>query len=210
MRGLYAGGGADGERGSSRCMKPRTEIIWLGAFLLGLTALSVINREANPDRRQNTGACCPLMAALDAKPVTVGPNHITTNRVAQQVIAYYFHGTVRCETCLMIEHQAKGVIEQQFRAELGSNRLVFMPLNYDLPENAHFLTDYKLPCPSLVLVKQPAGHEETWKLLGQTWQLVHAPVALNGYVETEVRTFLSGQQPHSTNRIERPYTPNQR
>jgi len=28
-----------------------------------------------------------------------------------QVIAYYFHGTIRCETCLKIERQARDVIE---------------------------------------------------------------------------------------------------
>ncbi len=30
----------------------------------------------------------------------------------EQVIAYYFHGTVRCETCQKIERQAREVIEQ--------------------------------------------------------------------------------------------------
>ena len=73
-------------------------------------------------------------------------------------------------------------------------------MNYELRENAHFLTDYKLPCPSLVLVKRKAGKEENWKLLADTWRLVHEPIKLNAYVETEVRTFLNGaKQPAGTN-----------
>ena len=132
------------------------------------------------------------MAALDAKLFTVGTNQITTNAAAQQAIVYYFHATVRCATCRLIEAQAKALIEQQFSAELAANRLKFASVNYELPENAHCLTDYKLPCPSLVLVGQKAGKEENWKLLGQTWEFAHDPAKLNTYVETEVRTFLSG------------------
>lgn len=149
------------------------------------------------------------MAALDARLVAATTNQITTNATAQQVIAYYFHGTIRCETCLMIEQQAKRVIEQQFSAELAANRLMFVSVNYEQPENAHFLTDYKLPCPSLVLVRQKDGKDEKSKLLGETWQLVHDPIKLNSYVEAEVRNFLNGhEQQTSINRVEPPSAPN--
>ena len=104
----------------------------------------------------------------------------------EQVIAYYFHGTMRCETCQRIERHAREVIEQRFKAELAAKRLVFKPLNYDLPENAHFLQDYKLPCPSLVLVRRQAGKDEKWKLLAETWQLVEDGTKFNRYVEDAV------------------------
>lgn len=175
-------------------MKPRTQIILVGALLVGVAALSSMKHEADSDRAgKSAGACCPLMAALDMKPVVTNMDQITTNATAQQVTAYYFHGTVRCETCLKIEKQAREAIEMQFKAELGAQRLVFKPVNYDLPENAHFLLDYKLPCPSLVLVRQKDGKDEKWTLLGDTWQLVEHPVKFNGYIETEVNKFLSDQ-----------------
>lgn len=181
-------------------MRPRTQIVLVLAALAAFAVMSWTQRKAAPDRPQNGGACCPLVAALDAKLVATGTNQVTTNAAAQQIIAYYFHGTVRCETCLLIEKLAKIVIEQEFSGELASNRLAFTSVNYELPENAHFLTDYKLPCPSLVLVRRTDGKEEAWKLLGDTWQLVHDPIKLNAYVETEVRNFLNGaKQPASTN-----------
>jgi hypothetical protein len=173
-------------------MNPRTQIILAGAVLFAVVALSSMKRGADSGR---AGACCPLMAALeDVKPIAVGTNQITTNAKAQQVIAYYFHGTVRCETCLKIEQQAKEAIERRFQTELDAQRLVFKPLNYDLPENTHFLLDYKLPCPSLVLVRQKDGKDEKWTLLGDTWQLVEAPVRFNAYIETELNKFLSDQK----------------
>ena len=124
----------------------------------------------------------------DAKPPITTPT--ATNTVNVQVIAYYFHGTVRCETCQKIERQAREAIEQRFKAELAGKRLVFKPVNYDLPENAHFLQDYKLPCPSLVLVRRQAGKDEKWKLLGETWQLVEDATKFNRYVTDAVSELL--------------------
>ena len=176
-------------------MKPRTQIILVGALLVGVVALSSMKRVARSDADgSNRGACCPFMLTPDRMPMSFLTNGTTTNAPSQLVITYYFHGTVRCETCLKIEQQAKAVIERQFKPELDAQRLVFLPLNYDQPENAHFQQDYKLPCPSLVLVRQKDGKDEKWTLLGDTWQLVHDPVKFNSYIETEVNKFLSGQK----------------
>ncbi|MCL4786829.1 MAG: hypothetical protein KJ070_08555 [Verrucomicrobia bacterium] len=187
-------------------MKPRAQIILLVAVLLGLAAWSSMQRGVRSAATGgNGGACCPLLATLDTKLFAVGTNQILTNAATQQVIAYYFHGTVRCETCLLIEKLAKSVVEQEFAAELAADRLVFTSVNYELPEHAHFLTDYKLPCPSLVLVKQRDGKEEDWKLLADTWQLVHEPITLKAYLESEVRHFLTGKgQPATTNKATSP------
>ena len=173
-------------------MKPRTQIILVGALLVGVAVLSSMKRGARSDSAgQSCGTCYPFLPAPGALLMPSVTNATTINAPSQQVIAYYFHGTVRCETCLKIEQQAKGVIESQFKPELDSQRLVFIPLNYDLPENAHFLLDYKLPCPSLVLVRQKEGKAEQRTLLGDTWHLVDDPMKFNGYIETEVNKFLN-------------------
>ncbi len=173
-------------------MKPRTQIILVGALLVGVAALSSMKRGAQTDSTgRNRGACCPFMLTPDRMPMSSLTNGTTTNAPSQQVIAYYFHGTVRCETCLKIERQAREVIEQRFQTELDAQRLVFKPVNYEQPENAHFQQDYKLPCPSLMLVRQKDGKDEKWTLLGNTWQLIGEPVKFNDYIETEVNKFLS-------------------
>ena len=108
-----------------------------------------------------------------------------------QVIAYYFHGTIRCETCLKIEKQARESIERRFPLEMAEKRLVFKPVNYDEPENAHFLKDYTLPCPSLVVVRRKSGKDGKWKLLDKTWEHVENPIKFNEYVEGEVEQLVA-------------------
>jgi len=91
--------------------------------------------------------------------------------------------------------------EQQFGGELAAGRLSFVSVSYDLTENKHFLTACSPPCPSLVLVCQRIGRSETWKLLNNTWQLVHEPTKFNGYLEAKLLDFLN-QAEQSGHRIE--------
>lgn len=114
----------------------------------------------------------------------------STNTPTNRAVAFYFHGTVRCETCLKIESLARETIQRQFAPQLADGRLAFTSLDYDQPENHHYLAAYQLPCPSLVLVRQGTTNGEPWKLLGDTWQLVEDTNKFNLYVETEVARFL--------------------
>ena len=135
-------------------------------------------------------AVTAVTAAADRTVVTPPTPRAIAKATNTQVIAYYFHGTVRCETCQRIERQAREAMDRRFPVELIEKRLVFKPVNYDQPENAHFLKDYKLPCPSLVLVRQKGGKDEKWKLLDKTWELAENPIKLNEYVETEAEKLL--------------------
>lgn len=184
-------------------MKTRVPIIIFTAILLVVAAVSWVRRGENASPDHQGAPCCPLLFAPNAQPVPANPNppatQTPTSAAPHTLVACYFHGTLRCETCLLIEALARTVVEQQFAAELAADRLVWQSVNYDLPENSHFLTDFKLPCPSLVLVAQQEGKPLRWKLLGDTWQLVHEPFKLNDYVATEVWNFLSeAEQPTGT------------
>jgi hypothetical protein len=125
----------------------------------------------------------PQIARLSAAPAQ--PAVKESVEEATQVIAYYFHGTVRCETCLKIEKQAQELISNRF-----ASQVTFKSVNYDQSENAHFLTDYKLRCPSLVLVRQKNRKDQNWKLLGQTWDHAQIPPKLDRYIEEENSKFL--------------------
>ena len=137
-------------------------------------------------------AVAGVVTAADNPAVKPAAPGVTGKAANEQVIAYYFHGTVRCEMCLTMERLAREVIEQRFPVEVAEKCLVFKPLNFDKPENEHFLKDYKLPCPSLVLVRQKAGKDKNWKLLDKTWTLIENPGEFNAYVEREAGKFLKG------------------
>lgn len=171
-------------------MSARNAIV-IAIILAGIFLLVVLQRKpaSLPSLEVQTGRARAIMQPASKETWSVSNN--VASAKSSMVVACYFHGTIRCETCLKIEQVAKATIEENFKAEIASQRLVWSSVNYDLPENAHFLTDFKLPCPSLVLVRQTASGVEAWKLLHDTWQLEHAPSKLSAYVESEVRSFLT-------------------
>ncbi len=108
-----------------------------------------------------------------------------------KVIVYYFHTNTRCSTCKKIEEYSREAIEQGFPNELKSGVLEMRLVNYEQPENRHFVQDYKLVSKSLVLVKLVNGKQTEWTNLRLVWQLTGRKDAFLNYVRREVRNYLS-------------------
>jgi hypothetical protein len=110
---------------------------------------------------------------------------------AHKVIAYYFHTNTRCSTCIKIEAFSKEAIEKGFADELKNGTLEMRIVNYENPENRHFMQDYKLVSKSLVLVNIANGKQTEWTNLKLVWQLTGHKDAFLNYVRKEVRSYLA-------------------
>lgn len=108
-----------------------------------------------------------------------------------KVIAYYFHTNTRCSTCMKIEAYSKEAIEQGFPEELKKGILEMRIVNYENPENRHYMKDYKLVSKSLVLVNTVNGKQTEWTNLKMVWQLTGRKDAFLNYVRKEVRSYLA-------------------
>jgi hypothetical protein len=108
-----------------------------------------------------------------------------------KVIAYYFHTNTRCSTCMKIEAYSKEAIEKGFPEELKKGILEMRIVNYENPENRHFMNDYKLVSKSLVLVNTVNGKQTEWTNLKMVWQLTGRKDAFLNYVRKEVRSYLT-------------------
>jgi hypothetical protein len=109
-----------------------------------------------------------------------------------KLIAFYFHRTVRCHSCLAIEDLARRAIEAGFIEALGEGRLEWRPLNLDEAENAHFEKDFELTTQSLVLATVRKGETIAWKNLTDVWKLLDNPAEFERYVRDEVAKRLAG------------------
>jgi hypothetical protein len=109
-----------------------------------------------------------------------------------KVIAYYFHTNTRCSTCIKIEQYSKEAIDNGFPHELKNGTLEMRIVNYEQPENRHFMKEYKLVSKSLVLVNLVNGKQTKWTNLKSVWQLTGRKDAFLNYVRKEVRGYLAG------------------
>jgi hypothetical protein len=133
----------------------------------------------------------PKIEQAKAEPNPKTPDAQTPPVMKSKVVAYYFHTTYRCPTCLKIEQFSKEAIEQYFSQELQDGRLTFKSVNIDEEENSHYIKDYQLFTKSLVLVSYAGDKQKAWKNLTQVWVYVGEREKFFQYVKDETAKFLS-------------------
>ena len=158
-----------------------------------------------PESAGNIFSSGPAAPATDSGSVAPTADHrettapaaaaaVPAGRTIHRRIAYYFHRTLRCPTCLAIERQAREAIEAFYGGELASGALEWHAINIEEPQYAHFEKDFELTSQSLVLVEMNGERVARWKLLPKVWELVDDPYAFQDYVAREVGLFLSGDE----------------
>lgn len=108
---------------------------------------------------------------------------------APTVTVYYFHGTLRCHTCLTMEEYAREAVEDSFRQEIDSCQVRWQALNYEEPSHEHFVATYGLYA-STLLVARGEGAGSSWRRLDRIWDLVANETAFKAYVVGEVKAML--------------------
>jgi hypothetical protein len=160
------------------------------------------------DQARSTGGTCgtcvmPALSSPAAGPST-RPVTVTTTAASQpggdsslvttspEAVAFYFHRTIRCHSCLQIEEWAKQAIETRFAGQIAAGMLEWRPINIEEPGNEHFEKDYELTAQSLVLVRMKDGQPADWKNLKSVWELLDDYARFTEYVQSEVEFFLGG------------------
>lgn len=131
-------------------------------------------------------------AALEANPAPGAPPASASGQPAEprKLVATYFHGNKRCNTCRTIQAQVKEALEGGFPDALMSGALELREVNLDLPGNDHYATDYALTGSSLVLTDVQGGKQTRFKVLQDVWTLWADQPAFVAYVQRETRAWL--------------------
>lgn len=109
-----------------------------------------------------------------------------------KVIVYYFYGTARCDSCMMIEAYTKEAIESGFPEALKDGSLEWRPVNVEQTENQHFIKDYDLYMRTVVVSDVEDGSQAGWKKLDEVWYLLGNKDQFVAFIQENVRTYLEG------------------
>ena len=170
------------------------------ALLLAFAIGSVVYMVAREGASHDQAAVPEPTAASADMPSAESPSHTaeqpiesappTPAEASPTIMAYYFHGDMRCLTCIKLETYAHEALETRFADELTSGRMAWQAVNTDRPENAHFVTDFKLVSKSVVLVEMDNGQVKRWKNLDQIWDKVGDKAAYTEYIQAGMQAFL--------------------
>ena len=110
--------------------------------------------------------------------------------MADGVVAFYFHGNVRCATCKKIEAYADEAVHSGFPEALEEGALAWRVVNIDDEGNRHFIQDFQLVTRSVVLAEIRGGKVVRWQNLDKVWQLVRDKERFVDYIQGETGDFL--------------------
>jgi hypothetical protein len=115
-----------------------------------------------------------------------------TGEASRSVVAYYFHGARRCDTCRTIEAYAAETLKSCFAEQMDDEKLTWSVINLSEADNEHFVQDFELSTRTIVLVEMQGGEQVRWKSLSRVWELVGDKEAFGEYIREETQGFLGG------------------
>lgn len=114
-----------------------------------------------------------------------------TSNPVEKVEVYHFHGDQQCASCIAVGNLAEKTVNENFKDELASGRLVFSHVNYDLPENAALATKYGVTGSSLWIgVYDANGFDKEENI--KVWYLINNKEAYSAYLSGIISKRLNG------------------
>lgn len=108
---------------------------------------------------------------------------------SDRVVVYYMHRSLRCVSCLTIEHQTRQGLNESFAPELASGEVEFRSEDYWL--NEPLAKRYGVDTVSVVVVTVADGREVSHENLARVWELKGNAAELRAYIAQAVRGALA-------------------
>ena len=77
----------------------------------------------------------------------------TTSIDKNTVLVYYFHGSIRCHTCVSVDENTLQYLKEFFPKQLAKNELIFKSINIDKNEREDLINKYEIYGQSLLFIK---------------------------------------------------------
>ena len=143
----------------------------------------------------------PLIAALIAVATgaAAGADSAAVDRAVEppphQVVAIYFHRTIRCPTCKRISSYVEEAVKTAFARELKTRSVELHMVDFEDGKNQQLAQAYKITGPTLVLADVYDGQTKRWTPMPKVWSLVGQKEKFLAYVQDGITTYLHGEPP---------------
>jgi hypothetical protein len=146
------------------------------------------------------------MGIAVAKIVSRGPESLATSEAASGggenkapsgglpvrdgVKVYYFHSNTRCDNCRKVEAYGQEAVERGFVDEMKRGQIGWQAVNYETPGNEHYVVDYELVAPNLVLAMFKDRKQVKWTALKEVVDETGDKKAFTNLLQKRLREFI--------------------
>jgi hypothetical protein len=106
------------------------------------------------------------------------------------VVVYYFHGEIRCLTCLQLEDMTVAVVRDSLSDLLGAGILGLEIVNFQEKGNEHFIADFELEHQAVIVAEYQETVVKRWQNLDKIWELHEDPAKFDRYILARTNEFL--------------------
>jgi hypothetical protein len=171
-------------------MKKRVKNMTNIALMLFMLAAFGVYATREVGGCSKTNKANPKISPQESVPVSEAEAVPQVKTQKAKVTAYYLHGNYRCANCTLIEANSRESIEANFKKELDIGLLEYKLVNFDEPDNRHYINDFKLTTKSLAVVLYKEGKQVKYKVLSDVWLHLRDKPKFLEYVRAEINMFL--------------------
>lgn len=134
---------------------------------------------------------CTGVSSQSGTAAAVQPSMTSAGAPIEKVEVFHFHGNNQCTSCIAVGKLAEKTVNENFKPELASGRVVFAHINYDLPQNVALATKYGVTGSSLWIgVYDANGFHQKEDI--RVWSLTGNKDAYNFYLTHLISKRLNG------------------
>ena len=111
-------------------------VLFTTVLITALMVSACNNSEIKNTERNNTS-------------LTITNDSITANTIQ----VYYFHGSIRCHTCVSVDENTFQYLKEFFPKKLATNELIFKSINIDKNEREDLIKKYEIYGQTLLFIK---------------------------------------------------------
>lgn len=120
-------------------------------------------------------------------PQTIFAKEIKSNLKVEII---YFHATIRCEACLLIENQSREIINLTYQNELKNRTLSFESLDFQDDKNQKYVEQYEIETQTLIVQIVSGSKVIKWKKLEKIWDYLNNFDKFHQYLVNEINEYL--------------------
>lgn len=137
-----------------------------------------------------------IMAIMAVQLALLSPHLYAQANQSDSVIikVMYFHGPVRCPTCLAIEKFTESAVNSNFEKELANGKITFSSIDFQTDSTEHFAEDYKFDTQTLIIAKFLNGRQIQYKNLDKIWDLSGNYTKFEKYIKKEITSLIASKK----------------